>query len=49
MLALIHDLKENGAYSRRDERYLSLRNIGEGLKNLFGQDVAEMIMERVIL
>jgi hypothetical protein len=48
-VTLVHDLEAHGSYSRENDRYLSLWRIGEGLRNLFGQEVAELIMERVMI
>jgi hypothetical protein len=47
--ALINDLEEKGAYPKADDSYLSLWKIGMALHELFNQEVAEMIMEKVML
>jgi len=47
--ALIDELERLGSYSRYDESYLSLWTIGKGLQELFGQEIAEMIMEKVMI
>ena len=46
---LIEDLENIGAYSKYDDRYLSLWKIGNGLKRLFGEEIAQMIMETVMI
>jgi len=46
---LIEDLENIGAYSKYDDRYLSLWEIGNGLKHLFGEEIAQMIMEHVMI
>jgi hypothetical protein len=48
-MALIDDLESTGAYSRHDDSYLSLWKIGEGLRERFGQEATESIMERVMI
>jgi hypothetical protein len=47
--ALIEDLESTGCYSKDDHSYLSLWKIGEGLRERFGQEAAESIMERVMI
>ena len=47
--AILHELEDLDAYSIHDNSYLSLWKIGNGLQELFGQDVAEMIMEAVMI
>jgi len=48
-ITIIHELEERGAYHKDDDTYLSLWKIGEGLRELFGQEIAEMIMEKVMI
>jgi hypothetical protein len=47
--ALIEDLESSGCYSRDDRSYLSLWKVGEELRERFGQEAAESIMERVMI
>jgi hypothetical protein len=47
--AILYDLEQQGAYSRENDKYISLWDVGDGLRNLFGQEASEMIMERIIL
>ena len=47
--ALINDLEEKGVYPKDNYSYLSLWKIGMGLHDLFNQEVAEMLMEKVMI
>lgn len=47
--ALIQELEQFGAYSIHNDSYLSLWNIGKGLKELFNEEIAELVMEGVMI
>jgi len=47
--ALIQELEQYGAYSIHNDSYLSLWNIGKGLKELFNEEIAELVMEGVMI
>jgi len=47
--ALIDALEKHGSYAKYDDSYLSLWTIGKGLQDLFGQEIAEMIMEKIMI
>ena len=48
-VALFDELERNRSFSRYDDSYLSLWKIGQGLQELLGQEIAEMIMEKVMI
>jgi len=47
--AILYDLEGHGAYSKDNIKYLSLWKIGEGLQELFNQEIAELLMERTMI
>jgi len=48
-VALFDELERNRSFSRYDDSYLSLWKIGQGLQEPFGLEIAEMIMEKVMI
>lgn len=47
-VAFIEDLERNGSYQRYGDDELSLAKISEGLRGMFGDDMSESFMERVL-
>jgi len=46
---LIRELEDSGAYTTSDDSYLSLWKMGNGLQNMFGREIAQMIIENVMI